>query len=160
MRLRINYKTIQLMPFSFALIIEMISLRVGILKMHIPPHSFVQFFFCIFWFHKIKQKTQRNRQVHTYSVHIKCFSNIHRPFSSGAFLYFSNRLTAIASNRTRAAGYSFRTSHISFLLNTNRSLQPTDRTLAVLRLPIHLDRTCVCVERVTKRTKQMHIVQF
>ena len=46
----------------------------------------------------------------------------HIPFSSGAFLYFSKRFTAIASNRTLAAGYSFKTSHISFLLNTKRSL--------------------------------------
>lgn len=44
------------------------------------------------------------------------------PFSSGAFLYFSSRFTAIASSRTRAAGYSFSTSHMSFLLSTNRSL--------------------------------------
>jgi hypothetical protein len=47
---------------------------------------------------------------------------VHLPFSSGAFLYFSSRLTAIASSLTRAAGYSFNTSHISFLLNTNKSL--------------------------------------
>lgn len=44
------------------------------------------------------------------------------PFSSGALLYFSNLFTAIASNRTLAAGYSFKTSHMSFLLNTNKSL--------------------------------------
>lgn len=58
------------------------------------------------------------------------------PFSSGAFLYFSNRLTAIDSRRTRAAGYSFSTSHMSFLLRTKRSLYPTERTLAVRRLPV------------------------
>lgn len=67
---------------------------------------------------------------------LKYLSDIHLPFSRGAFLYFSNLLTAIASRRTLAAGYSFRTSHISFLLNTKRSLYPTERTLAVLRLPI------------------------
>lgn len=60
---------------------------------------------------------------------------VHSPFSSGALLYFSNLLTAMASNLTLAAGYSFRTSHISFLLKTNRSLYPTDLTLAVLRFP-------------------------
>lgn len=58
------------------------------------------------------------------------------PFSSGAFLYFSSRFTAIASNRTRAAGYSFNTSHMSFLLNTNKSLYPTERTLAVRLFPV------------------------
>ena len=57
------------------------------------------------------------------------------PFSNGAFLYFSKRFTAIDSNRTLAAGYSLRTSHISVLLSTNKSLYPTERTLAVRRLP-------------------------
>lgn len=61
---------------------------------------------------------------------------MYTPFSSGAFLYFSSRFTAIASSRTRAAGYSFSTSHMSFLLSTNKSLYPTDRTLAVRLFPV------------------------
>lgn len=64
------------------------------------------------------------------------------PFSNGAFLYFSSRLTAIDSNRTLAAGYSFNTSHISFLLSTNKSLYPTDLTLAVLRFPVYIFLFC------------------
>jgi len=43
------------------------------------------------------------------------------PFSSGALLYFSSLLTAMASSRTLAAGYSLSTSHMSFLLRTKRS---------------------------------------
>lgn len=68
-----------------------------------------------------------------------CIVNI--PFSSGALLYFSNLLTAMASKRTLAAGYSFKTSHMSFLLNTNKSLYPTDLTLAVLRFPTKTQNT-------------------
>lgn len=63
------------------------------------------------------------------------------PFSSGAFLYFSSLLTAMASRRTLAAGYSLRTSHMSFLLSTNRSEQPTERTDAVRRFPVDVSST-------------------
>lgn len=58
----------------------------------------------------------------TGSYNLCWFGGRHSPFSSGAFLYFSSRLTAIDSRRTRAAGYSLSTSHMSFLLSTKRSL--------------------------------------
>lgn len=71
--------------------------------------------------------------------HVFIYNGLIRlPFSKGALLYFSNRLTAIASNLTLAAGYSFNTSHISFFDKTNKSLYPTERTEAVLRLPIKI----------------------
>ena len=41
----------------------------------------------------------------------------------------------MASSLTLAAGYSFSTSHRSFLARQNRSEYPTDLTLAVRRLP-------------------------
>ena len=65
-------------------------------------------------------------------------NNLYLPRSSGALLYFSRRLTAMASRRTLAAGYSFKTSHMSFLESTNRSLYPTERTDAVLLFPVSI----------------------
>ena len=90
---------------------------------------------------KKKKKKRRSNclaNVHLFKENLPFFSRLsgrRLPFTSGAFLLFSNRLTAIASRRTLAAGYSFNTSHISFFDSTNRSLQPTERTEAVRRFP-------------------------
>lgn len=70
---------------------------------------------------KQRKRPSTNTEQHTHThMHTMLLGNL--PFSNGAFLYFSSRFTAIASSRTRAAGYSFSTSHMSFLLSTNRSL--------------------------------------
>lgn len=68
------------------------------------------------------QKCCQKRHAENKTEETRNDSHHNLPFSSGAFLYFSKRFTAIASKRTLAAGYSFSTSHISFLLKTNKSL--------------------------------------